>query len=209
MMNRVVVAVVILVGVQAAVWWVRKGREPEEIRAPNQSFSGLPMRLGEWSGRDEPMDPRMGAAVGAVDVVNRQYVDELGAKIAVQVAAFATADNELPHDPHLCYGQVGWTVVDHKSLDLRVNANTTRPAQLLVFEHDQQRILVVFWYQFGDANVTSIDGLRRARWTHFGEKAWPPLLKVLIQINAPDAARAEATISRFAEHVLAWTKNVL
>ena len=154
------------------------------------------------------MDPRLGVAVGAADVVNRLYEEEISGKIAVQVAAFATSSNALPHDPHVCYGQVGWKVVDRKTLDLRVDAETTRPAQLLVYEQERQRILVVYWYQFGDTSVTDGEGLRRTRWGYFGQKTWPPLIKVLIQINAPNAAQAEKTIRTFAEQILAWTKDI-
>ena len=209
MRNGILLAVVILVGVHGVTRWVSQGRAPEEVRLPASSLSNMPMQLGAWKGHDEQMDPRLGVAVGAADVVNRQYAEELGGKVALQVAAFTTAENSLPHSPEVCYKQAGWKIVERRTVDLRVEGEKTRPAQLLVFDMDRQRIVVLYWYQFGDTNVTDLDGLRQSRWGYFGQKSWPPLIKVMVQIPAaPDALRAEKTIRAFSEFVLGWTKGI-
>jgi EpsI family protein len=207
-MNRVLLAVVILIGVQAAAWWISKGRKPESVRMPNQSLSSLPTSLGPWKGRDESMDPRLNAAVGAADVVNRVYEDDSAIKIAAQVSAFPSIDGTLPHDPRNCYGQVGWKIVDRKTINLRVDADTSRPAQLMILEQERHRIVIVFWYQFGDVNVTDSEGLRRARWAHFGQKIWPPVIKVLLQIDGPEAIQPEKSIRAFADLLFSWTREV-
>jgi EpsI family protein len=209
MRNRILLAVVILVVIQGVAKWVSKGREPDEVRPLAVSLSSLPMRFGTWKGHDEQMDPRLGAAVGAVDVANRQYEEEHGGKIALQIASFTTSENSLPHAPEVCYRQAGWGIVERRIVELRVDDEKTRPAQLLVFDQDRQRIIVLYWYQFGNASVTDVDGLRQSRWAYFGQKSWPPVIKVMVQIPmAPDAVRAEKTIRAFSELVLGWTKSV-
>lgn len=200
-------ALVALVTIQAAVVWVRQGREPEgfgKLRPLNQ----FPARLGDWTGKDEPMDPRLFEAIRAEATVNRVYQEETGSRLAIQVAAFAGNETTLPHRPQGCYTKAGWSIADQKEVPIRVADQPPRPAQLLAFEQEGQRIHVLYWYQFGEAHVLDYDGLRRERWKLFGQRIWPPLVKVMIQTGIGDSYQAEAQLREFGELVLAWTKDI-
>ena len=215
---RVIIAVGVLLGLQVAVSQITKGREPDEIRPFSQRLAALPMRLANvWNGRDVEIDNKVAVAVGATDVANREYTEPLGGKIALQLAAFEVRNYSFPHDPRVCYKNSGWKVVKHEVIKLRqVDAIqkqsdidstqlATQPAQLIVFQQGNQRIFVLFWYQFGDACAAEPDDLRLAQLKYFGQRSWPSTLKVLIQIDATKLEQAEKSLRTFAEDVLAWT----
>lgn len=205
---RLALIVLAIAGIQAAVMFVRQERDPVTIRPPDVDINKLPLRLGSWTGHDEPMDERIWRVLGAEVAVNRVYREDSGGLLAMQIGVFTTNDVVLPHEPHVCYGNVGWNKSTQKDLHLRTETQGMRTARMVTFQQEGQRIHVLYWYQFGDANVVDFDGLRRERWKLFGEKTWPPLIKVMLQSTVADPARAEQQLRSFGELVLGWTKDV-
>jgi EpsI family protein len=208
MIQRLLIAALLLALVQGGVHLIRKKREPVVVRAPAVQLAELPQHLGGWRGSAFAIDARLSAAVGAHSILDRVYRDETGAQLQLELATFTSQENELPHMPQTCYVNVGWTMKQQKDIDLRVGNETLRRARILAFEQEGQRIYVMYWYQFGSTNVLDYNGLRRERAKLFGQAAWPPLVKVMIQCPLADLSLAEDQLRSFGEHLLAWTTKL-
>ena len=208
MIQRLLIAAAILVAIQGAVLFIRQHREPSSIREPAMKIADLPLRMAGWTGKDAPIDPRLSAAIRALSVVDRIYRDDSKATLVLELAAFAGNEIELPHMPQSCYTNVGFTMKQQKDVQLKRSDGPPRQARILGFEQENQRIHVLYWYQLGDASVLDYNGLRRERSRLFGEKTWPPLIKVMIQSSLADPVQAEDQLVSFAESVLSWTRRL-
>jgi len=208
MIQRLLIAALLLALVQGGVMLIRQKRQPIRIDEPAMPLAELPGRLGGWRGSEFVMDARLSAAVGAHSILDRVYRDDTGAHLQLELAAFLTRDNELLHMPQSCYVNVGWTIKQQKDVDLRIDGETSRKARILALEQEGQRIHVMYWYQFGSANVLDYNGLRRERARMFGRPTWPPLVKVMIQCPLADTSLAEDQLRSFGESLLAWTRKL-
>lgn len=208
MMQRLLIAAVLIALIQGGVMVIRHKREPARIREPAMKLADLPQRLGGWRGSDFAIDARLSAAIGAHSVLDRVFKDDTGAQVQLELAAFTGAEIDLPHAPQTCYMNVGWTMKQQKDVNLNLADGPPRRARILGFEQEGQRIHVMYWYQFGDAHVLDYNGLRRERARLFGQAAWPPLVKVMIQSPLADVAQAEDQLTSFAESLLAWTRKL-
>jgi len=208
MMQRLMIAAVVIALIQGGVMVIRQKREPTRIRDPEMTLISLPQRLGGWGGSDFAMDVRLSAAIGAHSVLDRIYKDDTGAQVQLELATFTSNEIEPPHMPQSCYTNVGWTMKQQKDVELNVADGPPRRARILGFEQEGQRIHVMYWYQLGNAHVLDYNGLRRERARLFGQTSWPPLVKVMIQSPMADVALAEEQLISFAESLLAWTRKL-
>ena len=174
----------------------------------NTPLRDLPHRLGVWTGRDTPLDERLWTTLGADEVINREYQQDAGGVLGLQISSFKVSDNHLPHEPVLCYKNAGWKKVEEKDVRLKIESQGTRLVRIMAFEQDGRRIHVLYWFQFANANALDNDGLRTARFRVYGEKTWPPVVKVMVQSTTADIARAEPELRAFGEQILAWTKDL-
>jgi hypothetical protein len=102
MMQRLLIAALVLALVQGGVLLIRQKRQPIRIAEPAMPLTDLPERLGGWRGSEFVMDARLSAAIGAHSILDRVYRDSTGAQLQLELAAFLTRDNELLHLPQSC-----------------------------------------------------------------------------------------------------------
>ena len=81
----------------------------------------------------------------------------------------------------------------------------TIPVSLSTWEQKGERLLVVYWYQLGEHVLFDRWDLgMKIRWSLRGRPKWPALIKVMLQIPAPDPEEAKPVILDFAKQVAAW-----
>lgn len=83
---------------------------------PRGTLAELPLRIGEWVGRDDPLDERVVEVVDADDHVSRVYAKGRGEAVSLFIAlrrtdiAYGVPARELmPHRPEVCYPAHGWS----------------------------------------------------------------------------------------------------
>ena len=200
--------VAMLLAVQWAIEAVNRNRQPERIRLPGKDISDMPMRLGTWVGKNERLDPRVAPIFKNSQVVNRAYQNAAGGSLAMQVSLFTTNENELPHAPEVCYPKAGWSIVDQRQENISLPDQSPRPARMLILEQEGRRIHVLFWYQLGKAHLLDRAGLREEQRKFFGQKEWPPLIKVMLQSTLGKTDQAEKQLSNFAEVLSTWLNDL-
>lgn len=209
---RLVIIAVVLAAIYAgSIWAERAGGWAKEIVLPQRSVTELPMQLDGWTGEPMEMDARLFRATHAEEVVSRLYRNKADKHVTVHGAVFGTAPRNLPHPPTICYPASGWTTIKSDG-ELVLNEADGEPitVRTLTFDMEGSRILVAFWYQFGDHVIVNNPGLRSARVAlrDSGVEAWPALVKVMLQTPIRKPERAEARMKEFASLVHTWTKDI-
>ncbi|HBO44592.1 MAG TPA: EpsI family protein, partial [Planctomycetaceae bacterium] len=148
-------------------------------------------------------DERLFRAIGAEKVLSRRYVNPGGRELSLHMAVFNSRDDRMPHSPMVCYPSAGWTLIEQTTETLKVAGAPPLTIRLVTFEKEGRRSLVAFWYQFAEHSVFDEIGMREAKLDLRGNKNWPSLIKVLIDIDASNREQAKKHVVEFASLVYA------
>ena len=128
--------------------------ERPALRAP---LATLPVEMGDWVGRDEPVDPRILKESQADDYLNRVYEDrrQPGRRLWLWVNYSRVGDN-LRHSPEVCLPSGGWAKVESQCKVMAVPAGGGRrfPVTRLGYAQGELVQNVGFWYYiFGEGRL--------------------------------------------------------
>jgi hypothetical protein len=152
-LRRAALGVAILaagLGAQAGLDEATRAERPA-LRRP---LATLPMQLGEWVGRDEPIDEAVRAKAQADDCLNRVYEHPArpGRPLALWINYSRTGLN-LRHSPEVCLPGQGWRKVESLCRVLTVRPAGGRPQSITKLGYAQGELVrgVGFWYYiFGE-----------------------------------------------------------
>ncbi len=121
-------------------------------------LDSVPLTLGGWIGRDEPMDPDVLRETQATDHLNRVYEhpDHPNQPLTLWINYSSTGMN-LRHSPEVCLPSGGWTKVEAQCRTLDVDRGRSKPPTRIMKLAYSQRDLaqnIGFWYYiFGEGQV--------------------------------------------------------
>lgn len=179
----------------------RYARAAQSIPIPAGTLKQLPVRIGDWTGRDVPLDARVIKATDTDDHVNRVYVRS-GAreKVNLWVAYGVRFRDLMPHRPEVCYPGSGWTFQEKQELTLDTPDGTPLVCRLLTFTRGglrNDRITVLNYYILDGNYRPDVAALRERTW-----KIQPDLEYVAqVQVTCSESAyQSDATgsVKRFA-----------
>ena len=196
-----VVAVLILATYGVNRWVVQAAAEVPEVVLPRWTFGELPLQIDDWRGTPTEMDPEIAVVTGADRIVNREYKDDRGHAISMHTAMFKSLTAGFTHSPMNCYRAQGWQLIKVTEANLPITDAVTIPVSLSTWDKDGERVLVVYWYQLGEHVLFGRWDLGWVRWALRGQPKWPALIKVMLQISAPEQEDAKTAILGFAEQV--------
>lgn len=223
---RVAIVVAFLAAAQLTVGYVKRGYTLGTVEPPKQDLTELPKMLGPWSGEDRPVDERIQEYLQSRSGVDRVYRNRVGDEVSAHVVW--TDDYIKIHFPQQCYRESGWHLDNTKNLDVDFTQHyrdqgwaeldseqvdieaggETFPCQLLTFERDGRRIHVLYWFQMGDEFF--FDRIRHRnlrRQVCWGNREWPPLVKVMLESPASSTKRAEDHLRSVAGRIYAWMQD--
>jgi EpsI family protein len=155
---RVILAVSLLsVGLvaQAALERTTRTERPPLKR----TLATLPMRLGDWAGRDEPVDPAVLEKSQADDWLNRVYeqAGRPGRRVVLWIN-YSKHGLNLRHSPEVCLPGQGWTKVESqcRTLSVRCGEATQRVTRLGYAQGELVQGIGFWYYIFGEG-----------RWEHY------------------------------------------
>lgn len=109
-------------------------RPSESIPLPAGALARLPMRIGQWVGRDVPLSEAVIEATDSDDHVSRAYSRGYGAeRIWVFIAYGVRARDLMPHRPEVCYPGSGWTLEGRRDADLTLGDGSKLRCRTLRF----------------------------------------------------------------------------
>ena len=203
---RLTIAVLLVAAIHLAFWITRSGALPKQVELPKPDLRSLPMQLGEWTGKEAELDPRIVKSAGAEYAVNRLYRRSDGQTVMLHIAVITNyGANGLHHFPQYCYRGSGYKLLTIERRQLQADDGDEIPTSFSLWARDHQRAAVVYWYRFGDDVVFDIDEFRRAQRKRWGSRVWPPVVKVLLQTPADRSDRTPPHLEEFAKLVAGWT----
>jgi len=164
--------------------WSFRWSAARELKAAGEKLSRVPLVIGDWTGKDSPLDERQ-ASVGRIYAsVSRQYVNAKTGR-AVSILLLCGRPGPLSvHTPEVCYGNSGFTIAGDRS-KMAVDYPGAAPAEfwaLKVSKADPvrpERLIIDYgWFSDDHWSAPEID----ARFVFAGQ----PVLYKLYTIREQD-----------------------
>ena len=143
---------------------------------PQGTLAQLPLQVGDWVGRDAPVDEETIEIADVDDYVNRFYERRDGKAAASLYVAFRRRDvaygvpvrDLMPHHPKVCYPATGdWTLEESQEVVLEGADGLTLPIEMLRFRRGDlqvERVAVACYYIVDGRTGSSVDMLRPNGW---------------------------------------------
>lgn len=120
-------------------------------------LSSIPMTLGHWVGRDEPVEPDIIERAQTDDWINRVYEDpaEPGRRLTLWMNYSRTGLN-MRHSPEVCLPSGGWTKIESATRVFDVDGPDGRAVPMTRLGYARGELVqgIGFWYYiFGEGRV--------------------------------------------------------
>lgn len=184
----------------------------ESIPIPPETLAGIPEHLGEWEGREIPMDEYVVKATDTDAHVNRVYTDNRSAQMVSLYVAYGLRLRDLaPHRPEVCYPGAGWTLSEEQIIELAIAGGTSLPCRILHFQKPglkSDQIVVLNYYIVDGQHCADVSLLRSQAWKLSGERHY----SAQIQVTAGSSRfrdQAEQSVREFAALVAPEVERIL
>jgi len=104
-------------------YWTDRWSASTEVNEAVERFSGIPVRFGDWEGKDIEVKPGQVGA-GVAGCLQRRYVNRNTGQSVVIALVNGRPGPVATHTPEVCYGASGYVVDDKKAVRLD-NTGTT------------------------------------------------------------------------------------
>ncbi len=204
---RLFVLAAMLLGIEAGFQVLRARRSMAEVEMPPWKLDQMPRELGDWHGEPTEVDSRIFRNLGAAQTRDTLFYPSFGPPVVAHVAIFDQESSGLPHHPDLCYGGNGYRQVAERPIRIRTDSGREVPATLVTYERENDRLAVLFWYQYGDRILTESSQMAAARLAVGARRARPAMVKVMLQTPLDAPEQAEGRLRDLARLILAWMDN--
>jgi len=182
--------------------------QPVSIRQP---LNTLPLKMEEWSGQTEFLEPGILAGLAADDYVLRRYLIPSAGGLWSYVAYYGAQrlGSARVHSPSICLPGNGWIITRRDTIPISLGSRTIVVNSNVVQKANQSQ-LVLYWYQIHGKAVAK-------EWHAVTFLAWTSLTQhrsdeALVRINAPITGSLEETLSRevaFVQTATPWLERML
>jgi EpsI family protein len=122
-----------------------------------KSLADLPMVIGDWQGRDEPISSEIVEEAQTDDYVNRIYEHAKfpGQRVSLWIN-YSVKGLNLRHSPEVCLPSGGWSRVEslNDTVTLDDPAGQKVPISILAYSKDSTIQRIGFWYYiFGEGSI--------------------------------------------------------
>lgn len=119
-----------------------------EVIVPRQPLNNLPYRVGEWSGREDPLSDSMVQAVGVSDYTNRWYSAQGAGPVQLYVGYYGSQKTgDTMHSPKNCIPGSGWEPIHADLATIPVASGRQIVVNDYVIQRDEVKQMVFYWYQ--------------------------------------------------------------
>jgi EpsI family protein len=192
----------------------RLNRTSGEPTLPEGTLERIPLRIGDWVGRDDPLDQRVREATDSDDLVNRSYALQHGShEVGFYVSYGARARDLQPHRPDVCYPSNGWTSEGIEFVELPMPNGASLDCRLLKFGRggfDERTIVVANYYIVDDAFFPDVSFVRSQAWKGESAVGYTAQVQVACSTSAfRNESAARAAVERFAAESAETVRTVL
>jgi len=155
---------VVALALMGGTWMLLASRSQAEPEIARRPFTELPIRLGEWSGRDRELDKEVLELLKLTDYVMRVYVPgtsqevarnafegqtrQAAAPVALYVGYYASQRSGATyHSPKNCLPGGGWVFRSTDRVGGVIPGRPEAQVNRVVIEKGFDRQLILYWYQ--------------------------------------------------------------
>lgn len=121
--------------------------ERTEIIPDRSAFMDFSMRIGEWQGSPQPVEPQLISALRFDDYLLADYAAPGGGPLTLYMAYYQSQrKGQSAHSPQSCIPGGGWEITSKGTVNLPIDG-LTEPVNRLLIQKDRQRQLVVYWFK--------------------------------------------------------------
>lgn len=189
---------VLLLGSASAVGYGQDAKTPD--------FKQMPHHLGQWEGKDVSIPPEILAAVGADVVVDRIYHDSKNETLLVKshLAVYWDWKRGTRQDLMKIYKASGWKLLSQAYETIPISEDKKIRVSLSEWEKDQQKTVLLYWYQLGDHILFDRAELDRISSKLSDADKTKPLIKLHLQMTKSHATEDEKEIKDLASQIGKW-----
>jgi hypothetical protein len=153
--RAVLCGVLLSTGLAAQAALIRLTRtERPALRRP---LASIPMELGDWLGKDDPVDPDIIERSQTTEYLNRAYESPKYPGLTMRLwLNYSREGTNLRHTPEICLPSGGWTKIESQSreLDIHLAEGRAIPVTRLGYTRGDLVEHVGFWYYiFGEGKL--------------------------------------------------------
>lgn len=130
----------------------------QTVRPPLlRSLHSIPLVMGDWVGRDEPVDADIVDRSQTTEYLNRVYESrkQPGVRLRVWIN-YSSRGNNLRHTPEICLPSGGWTKIESMTrvIDVPLDSELSMEVTRLAYARGELVEHVGFWYYiFGEGKL--------------------------------------------------------
>jgi EpsI family protein len=145
MKNRLILLSFIFLAASA---FIARASRPEVVPL-REPLSGIPMKIGNWDGRQAPdLDSKVMAVLGVDDYVNRIYYSPDLSSVGLYVGYYQSQrEGDTIHSPLNCLPGAGWNPMESGQITISVDGDRKIKINRIVIQKGMDRQLVLYWYQ--------------------------------------------------------------
>jgi EpsI family protein len=171
--------------------------------------SKLPMKIGEWQGKDLPIDERSYEILETKNLVLREY--SKGEDKVFLYIIYSQDNRKVSHPPEVCFEGSGITIVKKEQEPIELTGNKIVYATKLTVEKADAINIVVYWYKAGDyyTNDYLKQQLSVALASLKFKRTSGALIRLSAEVDPAQPEKALADIKAFAKEVSAYFDQVI
>jgi hypothetical protein len=128
-----------------------------ERPALRQPLSSLPVQLGDWIGKDEPVDPDIVERSQTTEYLNRAYDSPRHPGLTMRLwINYSREGTNLRHSPEICLPSAGRTKIESQTRELCMGGGNGRATRITRLGYSRGDLVehVGFWYYiFGEGQL--------------------------------------------------------
>lgn len=157
----------------------------------------LPLQIGDWMGREVPLDEAIVRATDTDAHINRSYSRNNASQyISLYIASGVKARDLMPHRPEVCYTGAGWTLIDKRSMELPLSDGMELPCMALQFSRgtlNTKKTVLLNYYIVDGQYCRDVSSLRSKAWRGSGTVRYVAQIQIAASatsnLTADSAAR--------------------
>ncbi|MGE5280663.1 MAG: exosortase C-terminal domain/associated protein EpsI [Deltaproteobacteria bacterium] len=140
----------------------------------------MPMQIGEWSGRDLPVEELSYQILETRNLILREYARG-GEKVYLYII-YSTDNRKVSHPPEVCFEGGGISIIDKEKISLELADGRLVPANRLKVEKEGLENIVYYLYKAGGHYTDNY--MRQQLYVAQGRLRFQNLSNAMIRISA-------------------------
>jgi EpsI family protein len=168
-----------------------------------KDFTKFPQVLGNWTGKDIPLEENVYKVLQTRDVLMREYKDKEGNSLAL-VVVYSENDRAVFHPPEICYLGGGIQLLKKQVETIPLGEGFSLKANTLTMQQKKSAIKAWYWFTTKDKSTPSFYEQQLnilLNWLKYHTKEGA-LIRISAVVNPQNSELTELNVKDFVKNLL-------